>query len=48
MMLALCTAVTVFLLFRKAYSKAYSAMRVELTFVITLQKRGKGKPQHAR
>lgn len=35
MMLALCTAVTVFLLLRYAYSNAYFAMRSEQNFVIT-------------
>lgn len=34
-MFALCTAVTFFLLFRYAYSKAYFAMRSEQNFVIT-------------
>ena len=35
MMFALCTAVTFFLLFKYAYSKAYCAIRSEQNFVIT-------------
>lgn len=38
MMLALCTAVTFFLLLRQAYSKAYFAIRSEQNFVITQQR----------
>ena len=37
MMFALCTAVTFFLLFKYAYSKAYCAIRSEQNFVITYQ-----------